>query len=69
MNIQIVGLTLEFVGSVFIAFTALMIHHRILHEHGVDKVVLTTMKSEQKVGILGVLLLLAGFIFQITAIL
>lgn len=69
MDLLIVGIVLEFVGSLFIAFTALMVNHRILHEHKVDEVVLTTMRMEQYVGFFGVILLIIGFVLQVVSFL
>ena len=38
------------VGTVFIAYAALRVHHRVLGEHKIDEKVLKTMRIEQIVG-------------------
>ena len=42
--------TLSMVGTVFIAYAALRVHHRVLGEHKIDEKVLKTMRIEQIVG-------------------
>jgi hypothetical protein len=65
MSISFIGFTLTFLGKVLIAFTAIMVHHRVVNEHRIDKKVFKTMKREQKVGILGVLFLTAGYLLEV----
>jgi len=62
---EFVAVTLEAMGSVFIAFTALSVHHRFLKEKQVDDKVLKTMKFEQGIGILGVLMIITGYLIQV----
>lgn len=56
--------TLEVVGSVLIGWAALRVHDRVLHEHKIDKKVVTTMRVEQKLGILGIVMVIAGFLLS-----
>lgn len=59
------GLTIHTLGELLVGFTAIMVHYRFLKEHKVDKVVLHEMKTEQIVGILGVLLIVMGYMLEI----
>ncbi len=57
--------TLTFLGTVMIAFAALRVHHRVLHEHKIDKFVFKEMKLERKIGITGVIFTAIGFFMEI----
>ena len=59
---EILSSTLEVMGSALIGFMAIMVHHRFLHEHKIDKRVFDTMKREQVVGVLGIIMIVAGYI-------
>ncbi|MAG28870.1 hypothetical protein CL632_01855 [bacterium] len=64
MSIAFLGFTLTFLGKLLIAFTAIMVHHRVVHEHRIDKAVFKSMKREQKFGILGVIFLVTGYLLE-----
>jgi len=68
MSIQFIGLTFEMIGTIFVAYAALRVHHRILREHKIDRKVYKTMKGEQFLGIIGVLFVLLGYFIQILQI-
>lgn len=48
-----------------IAYTALMVHHRVLREHKIDKSVFRMMRREQAVGIAGVLLMVIAYAIEV----
>ncbi|MAG12915.1 hypothetical protein CL630_03860 [bacterium] len=60
-----ISLTLGMVGTVFIAYAALRVHHRVLGEHKIDEKVLKTMRIEQIVGWAGVSMVVAGYAITI----
>jgi len=60
-----ISLTLTMVGTVFIAYAALRVHHRVLNEHTIDQKVLKTMRIEQLVGWSGVLMVIVGYIIAV----
>ena len=62
--LEVLGRTLDVIGKILIAFTAIMVHHRFLKEHKVDDEVFLIMKREQALGILGVILIIIGFIIE-----
>lgn len=64
---EFIGFTLDVIGKVMVAFTAIMVHHRFRKEHRVDDAVFKMMKMEQMIGILGVILIIIGFLLQIPA--
>ncbi|HBB56796.1 TPA: hypothetical protein DEW47_03065 [Patescibacteria group bacterium] len=59
------GFTIGLIGKIMVAFTAIAVHHRFLKEHKVDEGVFKTMKREQFVGILGVILMIIGYFLEI----
>lgn len=56
---------LEAVGTIMIAWAALKVHHRVLHQHKIDKFVYTSMQFEQHLGVFGVILIAVGFLLRI----
>lgn len=62
---ELLGHSLDSLGKIMIAFTVLRVHHRVWREHKMDKKVFAEMKTEQTIGILGILLIIAGFILQV----
>ena len=65
MNIEFIGLTLDFLGKILVAFTAIMVHHRFRKEHKVDERIFKAMRREQLLGIIGIGAIILGFILQI----
>jgi hypothetical protein len=65
LNIEFISILFETPGTLMIAYAALSVHHRVLHEHTIDTAVFASMKREQRIGKLGVLLILIGFAFQL----
>lgn len=61
----IIPSVLELVGTLLIAMAALRVHHRVLGEHKIDQLVYKTMKKEQYLGVLGIVLLITAFILEI----
>lgn len=65
MNLEIIGFTIETIGTIMVAYTAIMVHHRFWKEHKVNEKVFSKMKQEQVIGVFGVLLIIFGYILQI----
>lgn len=57
--------TLDIFGTICIAYAALRVHHRVLSEHKVDEKVFKSMKIEQKIGIMGVIFIVVGYVLEI----
>lgn len=65
MNGEVVGFTLDVLGKVLLGVTVLLAHRRIVKEHRIDQEVLTEMKREQLLGLLGIVLIIVGFLLQL----
>jgi len=67
MDSQLWGLILKDTGTIMVAYMALRVHHRVRQEHNISKKVATIMGLEQKLGVLGIVLIVLGFILQVIA--
>jgi len=68
LAVLITGITLDVIGTVLIAYTVLRVHNRVRKEHHIDSRVLKEMKMERAVGIIGVGLIIAGYVFQVVGL-
>lgn len=65
MSIAFIGFVLDVIGKVMVAYAAIKVHRRFWKEHKVDGLVFRAMKREQIIGILGIALIIIGFVLQI----
>ena len=64
MNWFNLGLILDTSGKILLGVTVLLVHWHVSREHKVDGIVLRSMKRERLLGILGILLIIAGSVLQ-----
>jgi uncharacterized membrane protein len=64
---QYIGYTLQTLGEIFIAFTVLKVHERVLKEHRIDDSVFKVIKLEQLIGVFGIIFIVLGYVLTITA--
>ena len=64
MSLEFLGFTLDVVGKVMVAFTAIMVHYRFRKEHKIDDRVFRSMRREQLLGIIGISLIILGYLLQ-----
>lgn len=62
---ELIITTLDVIGTVLIGWAALRVHHRVLNEHKIDEKVMRVMRVEQKLGILGIVLVLLAYLLHI----
>lgn len=62
---EFIGQTIQVIGEAMIGITAIMVHRRVWKEHKINPVVYKEMKREQLIGILGIILLIAGYLLQV----
>lgn len=62
-----IGLTLDTLGKILLGITVLMVHRLVLREHKIDVDVLKTMKREQILGVSGILLIIVGYVMQLSS--
>lgn len=68
MTLEIIALNLDVLGTLMIAFAAIMVHHRVLNEHAIDGEVEKTMRREQLLAKLGVAFVIVGYLLQLAVI-
>lgn len=61
MNLTLIGATFATLGEVLVAYTVIRVHHRVMKEHQIDDKVFKIMRKEQKVAILGIVLIIIGY--------
>ncbi len=59
------GITLGTLGKLIVGMAVLRVHIRIFQEHSIDGVVLRAIKREHILTILGLFLIVAGYIFEV----
>lgn len=65
MNLLLLGLTLGTLGKVVLGVAVLRVHVHILKEHKIDNIVLLSMKREQVVTIVGLFLIVLGYLLEV----
>lgn len=65
MSFEFLGFTIGTIGKLLIAYTAIAVHYRVRKEHKIDKRVFKTMRREQVWGILGVALIVIGYVMEV----
>ncbi len=66
MNLLLWGITLGTIGKLVLGIAVLRVHIRILQEHSIDGIVLKAIKREHYVTVIGLLLIVVGYIFEIS---
>lgn len=61
----LLGFTLHTFGEIMVGFTAIMVHHRVWKEHKIDEKVFQEMRRERQIGIVGIVLIVIGFLVEI----
>lgn len=65
MSSEFIGFTLDVIGKIMVAYTAIMVHYRFWEEHKIDEAVFAIMRRERVVGVLGIIFIVIGYILQI----
>lgn len=67
MSLALIGLTLGTVGKILVVLSVLHMHHSLIVEHKVDKNVILSYKQERILTVIGLLLIVAGYVLEVTA--
>jgi len=67
MDAFILGLTIKTAGEIIIGLSVVSVHMRIMKEHKLDRKVYRSIRNEKFWGLVGVILILAGFLLEISA--
>ncbi len=63
---EVFALTLDIIGKVMVAYTALAVHHRVRKEQKIDASVFRAMRWEKTSGIAGIVLMILGYIAHLS---
>lgn len=58
------GETLDVIGKIMVAYTAIRVHFRFWKEHQIDDKVFSVMHKEQMLGIIGITLIVTGYFIK-----
>lgn len=64
-QVEFLGMTLDVMGKVMVAVMAIRVHWRFRKEHKVDERVFTIMHKEEQMGMLGIALILLGWVLEV----
>lgn len=67
MSLEFIGFTLGTIGKIMVAFTAVTVHYRVWKEHKIDNKVFREMRREWTVGVIGIGLMVVGYILEAPA--
>lgn len=65
---EIIVSTLDIIGKIMVAYTAIAVHHRVWKEHKIDRAVFRAMKREQWIGIAGIGFMIVAYFLHIIAV-
>ena len=65
MTISLLSASFTAIGEIVVAYTVIKVHERIMKEHKIDDKVLKTMRKEQRLAILGVIMIASGWLLYI----
>jgi len=60
-----IAFTLDLIGKIMIAYTALAVHSRFQKEHKIDEIVFKEMTREKIIGIAGIVFMVVGYAIHI----
>lgn len=65
LPIEIFLSTTNIIGEILIAVAVIVVHHRMIKERKIDRVVLSEMKHEQLIAIFGIVLIVSSFLADV----
>ncbi|NCO11088.1 hypothetical protein CO038_03755 [Candidatus Pacearchaeota archaeon CG_4_9_14_0_2_um_filter_39_13] len=64
MPYETLAFTLDLVGKVMLGLTVFLVHNKVVKEKGIDKIVLAEIKHEKYLSLIGILLMILGYLFH-----
>ncbi len=64
MDTELLGSTLDLVGKLMVAYTALAVHGRVRRERRIDAAVFRSMRREQYIGVVGIAFMVIGYLLR-----
>jgi len=60
------GLTIGIIGKVLLGLSVVLVHTKITKEKHIDGLVLLEMRKERKMAILGIILMVVGYVLELS---
>ena len=67
MDSLILGLTIKTIGEVIIGISIIRVHNKIMQEHKLDRKVYRSIRNEKFWGLIGVILIIAGYLLEVSS--
>ena len=67
IDMVFIGETMAVLGKVLVILVVLHMHHVLVKEHRIDKVVILTYQQERILTWLGLILIVAGYVLEMVA--
>ena len=67
MDLALIGLASGTVGKIMVVLAVLHMHHSLIIEHKIDKLVILSYQQERILTIIGLLLIVVGFVLEVIA--
>lgn len=67
MTLEIIGFTLDIIGKILIGVAVYLVHRKVIKEEKIDKVVFKEMKKEKGLVVIGIILMIIGYLMQLPA--
>jgi len=64
MWLEFIGETLDIIGKILVAITAIAVHDSVIKERRIDEQVNRTIRKEHVYGFLGIVFMVAGYILR-----
>ncbi len=65
--LSIIGFTSDVIGKVLLALSVYFVHSRVVREKKIDKAVLKEMRMERNMALIGLILIVIGYLMQLPA--
>jgi len=67
MVLSVIGFTFDVVGKVLLGISVYLVHSRVTREMKINKKVLREMKRERSLALIGLVLIIIGYLMQLPA--
>lgn len=68
MDMVFIGLTFAVAGKVLLGVAVVKVHSRVAKDRAIDDAVIRELQAEQSIAILGIVLIVAGYLLHIAGL-
>ena len=63
---ELLAYTFDIIGKITLGLSVILVHRRMRKEHRIDRKVLRELRKEQSLAIIGILLMVVGYVLHLT---